>query len=72
MEYGDVLESEINLLMAETEKEIPTIPADLDKNYESAGRWAGLTAGAAVGGKVGAGLAVKAEEQGISNNCGDK
>jgi len=58
MRYGDLVELEINLLMAETEEEIPKIPADLDRNYESAGRWAGLTAGAAIGGKVGAGLGI--------------
>jgi hypothetical protein len=58
MRYGDLVELEINVLMAETEKEIPKIPADLDRNYESAGRWAGFTAGAAIGGKVGAGLGI--------------
>ena len=58
MRYGDLVESEISVLMAETEKEIPKIPADLDRNYESAGRWAGLTAGAVIGGKVGAGFGI--------------
>lgn len=58
MRYGDLVELEINVLMAKTEKEIPKIPADLDRNYESAGRWAGLTAGAVIGGKVGAGFGI--------------
>jgi hypothetical protein len=58
MRYGDLVKLEINVLMAETEKEIPKIPADLDRKHASAGRWAGLTAGAAIGGKVGAGLGI--------------
>jgi phage tail tape-measure protein len=58
MRYGDLVELEINQLIAETEKEIPTIPADLDRNYERARGWAGLTAGAVIGAKVGAGLGI--------------
>jgi hypothetical protein len=58
MRYGDIVELEINRLITATENQIPKIPADLDRNYESAGGWAGLTAEAALGGKVGAGLGI--------------
>jgi hypothetical protein len=60
MRYGDLVDLEINRVMAETEEQIPKIPADLDRNYEMAGGWTGLTAGAALGGKVGAGLGIAA------------
>jgi hypothetical protein len=58
MRYGDLVEMEINELMVETENKIPHIPADLDRNYELAGRWAGLTVEAALGGKIGAGIGI--------------
>ena len=58
MRYGEFVDQEIDRLIAEAEKQIPTIPADLDRNYEAAGGWTGLTAGAALGGKVGAGLGI--------------
>ncbi|MCU1306732.1 MAG: hypothetical protein JWN45_1427 [Acidobacteriaceae bacterium] len=58
MRYADLIEAEINRLMAETENQITKIPADIDRNYEVAGRRTGMVAGAALGGKVGAGIGI--------------
>ncbi len=60
MRYGDLVELEINQLVAETEGQIPRVPADLDRDYEGTGKWAGLATGAALGGKFGAGLGIAA------------
>jgi phage tail tape-measure protein len=58
MRYGDLIELEIKKLITETENQIPKVPADLDRNYEASGGWAGFAAGAALGAKVGAGLGI--------------
>ena len=58
MRHANLVDVEINRLMADTIKRIPKVPADLDLNYKAVWSWAGLTAGAAVGGKVGAGCGI--------------
>lgn len=56
--HADLVDLEIKRLMAETQNQIPKVPADLDLNYKVLWRLAGLTAGATLGGKFGAGFGI--------------